>query len=320
MTSAPTRRTLVRSELPGLKLLSRGKVRDVYALGERKPCSSRSSSQALQEAGEGERLLIVATDRISAFDCVLPTPIPGKGALLTGLSAFWFRKTADIVPNHFISAELGEILPELPAGLPIDPELYAGRLTLARKARRVDAECIVRGYLAGSGWKEYRSNGTLCGESLPNGLLEAARLERPVFTPSTKASSGHDENISRARLAELVGTETALDLERLSLKLYDHAARHAEARGLILADTKFEFGFIGGRLCVIDELLTPDSSRFWDKGALKAGSSPENFDKQYVRDWLDGSGWDKRPPAPELPLAVVDGTARRYREAFRRLT
>ncbi|MBI5243350.1 MAG: phosphoribosylaminoimidazolesuccinocarboxamide synthase [Elusimicrobia bacterium] len=295
-----TANTLLRSEIPGLKLLSRGKVRDVYDLNE--------------------RLLIVATDRISAFDCVLPTPIPGKGALLNALSAFWFRKTGDVVPNHLITTDFAEILRALPPDVRLDPELYDRRLLLARKARRVDAECIVRGCLAGSGWKEYCEKGTLCGERLPQGLQEASPLPRPVFTPSTKAASGHDENISRERLSELAGADIAREIERLSLMLYDFASRHAQERGLILADTKFEFGFINDRLCVIDEMLTPDSSRFWDQSAFKPGASPANFDKQFVRDWLDQSAWDKRPPAPELPPAVVDGTARRYREAFRRLT
>lgn len=298
MTS--TAKPLVRSEIPGLQLLARGKVRDVYDLGE--------------------RLLIVATDRLSAFDCVLPTPIPGKGAMLTQLSAFWFRKTARIVPNHLLSADLDEIQRELPRGVKLDPELYAGRVTLARKARRVDAECVVRGFLAGSAYKEYRASGSVCGEPLPEGLAESARLSTPLFTPSTKASVGHDENISRASLAKAVGRETALELERLSLALFRTAAAHAEARGLLLADTKFEFGFVDERLILIDEALTPDSSRFWEKGAWKPGVSPESFDKQFVRDWLERCGWDKRPPAPPLPPEVVEGTASRYREAHRRLT
>ncbi|MFA6031065.1 MAG: phosphoribosylaminoimidazolesuccinocarboxamide synthase [Elusimicrobiota bacterium] len=295
-----TSKPLLRSEIPGLQLLVRGKVRDVYDLGE--------------------RLLIVATDRLSAFDCVLPTPIPGKGALLTQLSSFWFRKTARIVPNHLLSSDLDEIQRELPRGVKLDAELYAGRVTLARKARRVDAECVVRGFLAGSAYKEYRASGSVCAEPLPAGLVESARLSSPLFTPSTKASVGHDENISRAHLAEAVGRETALELERLSLALFRTAAAHAEARGLLLADTKFEFGFIDKRLHLIDEALTPDSSRFWEKGAWKPGVSPESFDKQFVRDWLERCGWDKRPPAPPLPPEVVEGTASRYREAHRRLT
>jgi phosphoribosylaminoimidazole-succinocarboxamide synthase len=292
--------TLVRSEIPGLKLLARGKVRDVYDLGE--------------------RLLIVATDRLSAFDCVLPTPIPEKGSLLTQLSAFWFAKTAGIVSNHLISAKLSDILPQLPRGAKLPAEAYEGRVMLVRKAKRVDAECVVRGFLAGSAFKEYRASGTVCGEKVPAGLKESARLPAPVFTPSTKADEGHDENISRERLARSVGSELASQLETLSISLYRAAYEHAQSRGLILADTKFEFGFIDGKLSLIDEALTPDSSRFWEKSAWREGISPDSFDKQFVRDWLERSGWDKRPPAPELPAEVVSGTSARYREAFRRLT
>jgi phosphoribosylaminoimidazole-succinocarboxamide synthase len=290
---------LACSDLPGLRLFTRGKVRDVY------------------EAGE--HLLIVATDRLSAFDVVLPTPIPGKGEILTGLSAFWFGKTADTAPNHFVTADLGEIQKRLP-GLSLDPALYKGRTMLVRKAARADCECVVRGHLAGSGWKEYLLTGAVCGHVLPAGLKEACRLPSPIFTPTTKAAEGHDESITREQLGELVGAETARELERLSLALYARAAEHVESRGLILADTKFEFGLIDGRLALIDEMLTPDSSRFWEKGSWKPGATPASFDKQFVRDWLETSGWDKRPPAPELPAQVIAGTSQRYREAFRRLT
>ncbi|HBL17232.1 MAG: phosphoribosylaminoimidazolesuccinocarboxamide synthase [Elusimicrobia bacterium GWA2_69_24] len=284
----------------GLPLFRRGKVRDVYELGA--------------------DLLLVATDRISAFDCVLEPAIPGKGRILTAISAFWFRKTAGLVPNHVLSTEFDEILPRLPAGARVDRQSLEGRVTLARKARRVDIECVIRGYLAGSAWKEYLQTGSACGHALPQGLVQAQRLETPIFTPAAKADTGHDENISRAELARRVGPELARQLEDLSLALYAEAARHAEPRGLILADTKFEFGFIDGRLSLIDEMLTPDSSRFWDAAAYRPGASPESFDKQSVRDHLERVGWDKRPPAPRLPAEVVQGTLRRYQEALERLT
>lgn len=290
--------TLDSSDI-GLKLLRRGKVRDVYDLGD--------------------TLLLVATDRVSAFDHVLQPPIPEKGRLLTRLSAFWFERTRSVVPNHMISAELSDILPRIPTAR-IDREAYDGRVMLGRKAERIDVECVARGYLAGSGWKEYRKAGTVCGHRLPKGLLEASRLPEPIFTPATKEDTGHDQNISREELARLVGAELARRLEALTLRLYSEAAAFMESRGLILADTKFEFGRIDGALCVIDEMLTPDSSRFWDKAAYKPGSSPESFDKQFVRDYLERSGWDKNPPAPTLPPDVVAGTTARYREAFERVT
>lgn len=293
-------KTLERSEEKGLKLLARGKVRDIYDLGS--------------------KLLLVATDRISAFDVVLSPPIPEKGRLLTQLSAFWFRRTAAVVGNHLISADLAEIQPQLPKGVTLDPEAYKGRLTLARKAKRVNAECVVRGYLAGSGWKEYQRTGEICGHKLPQGLKQAQKLPQPIFTPSTKADSGHDENISREKLAEIVGEDTAKRVEILSIKLYCDAAAYMEERGILLADTKFEFGFINNELRVIDEMLTPDSSRFWEKSKYSTGKSPASFDKQFVRDYLEKSGWDKKPPAPTLPDEVVKGTTARYREAFERIT
>lgn len=298
--------TLERSEKVGLDLVARGKVRDIYAVGE-------------------DKLLLIATDRISAFDCVLSPPIPDKGRLLTQLSAFWFEKTKHLVPNHLISADLGEIKKSLPKGARLDDESYAGRVMLVRRAKRVDAECVARGYLAGSGWKEYKKTGKVCGHALPGGLLQAQKLPAPIFTPATKVDDGHDENISRERLADMVGEELARSLEETTLKLYETAAAFMETRGLILADTKFEFGFIDNRLSLIDEALTPDSSRFWEKTAYKAGSSPESFDKQFVRDHLERCGssssqpWDKKPPAPELPADVVAGTTARYREAYERL-
>ena len=291
MTNAP----LLETNLPGLRLFSRGKVRDMYELGD--------------------ELLIVTTDRISAFDVVLPNGVPGKGSVLTMLSAFWFQQTRDIVPNHLITADFEGF----PSSLLAFREQLAGRSMLVRKAKRVDVECVVRGYLAGSAWAEYRERGTVCGEGLPAGLRESERLPKPIFTPSTKADSGHDENISRARLRDLVGSELAGELERKSLAIYHHAHELARERGIVVADTKMEFGFIDGRLCLIDELLTPDSSRFWDGASYRVGVSQPSFDKQFVRDWLERTGWDKKPPAPTLPEDVVEKTAFKYQEAYRRL-
>ncbi|MBI3298695.1 MAG: phosphoribosylaminoimidazolesuccinocarboxamide synthase [Elusimicrobia bacterium] len=291
--------TVEQSEI-GLKPTYRGKVRDLYDLGG--------------------KLLLVATDRVSAFDHVLQPAIPEKGRILTQISAFWFRKTRSVVPNHMIATDLATIAKHLPKGVRLDPKAYEGRVMLAHKAERVDAECVVRGYLAGSGWKEYQKTGKVCGHELPAGLREAEKLPEPIFTPSTKADQGHDENISRDQLADLVGPDLARSLETLSLKLYSECAAHLATKGLILADTKFEFGFIDGELAVIDELATPDSSRFWDAAAYKVGTSPESYDKQFVRDFLERSGWDKNPPAPTLPREVVEGTAARYREALAKVT
>ena len=292
-------RTIDKSDI-GLTPSYRGKVRDLYDLG-------------------ADRLL-VATDLISAFDHVLSPAIPDKGRVLTQISAFWFKKTRALVPNHMVSADLAEILPRLPKGARLDKASFDGRVMLGRKAERVDAECVVRGYLAGSGWKEYKKSGAVCGHRLPPGLQEASRLPEPIFTPSTQADTGHDENISCETLAGMVGADLARRLSELSLKLYTECAKHLEAKGLILADTKFEFGFIDGELCVIDEMVTPDSSRFRDKAAYRVGTSPESFDKQFVRDFLERSGWDKNPPAPTLPADVVAGTAARYREALAKVT
>jgi len=283
----------------GLKLHRRGKVRDVYDLGR--------------------HLLLVATDRVSAFDHVLSPPIPGKGRILTEISTFWFHRTAGLVPNHLVSTDLDEIARLAPEAA-LDPALFSGRTTLARKARRIDVECVVRGYLAGSGWKDYQRSGTVCGHELTAGLELAARLPEPIFTPATKADTGHDENISRETLADIVGGELAKELESLSIRLYSEGAAYMETRGLLLADTKFEFGFIDDKLCVIDEMLTPDSSRFWDANTYRTGISPESFDKQFVRDHLEAVGWDKNPPVPKLPPEVVEGTTQRYREALTRLT
>jgi len=287
--------TLTQSEIPGLTLLHRGKVRETYAVAD-------------------DRLLLVATDRLSAFDVVFDQPIPDKGRLLTALSAFWFRELASLGATHFISTDAEQ----LPPGART-PEL-AGRVTLARRAQRIDAECVVRGYLAGSGWAEYRASGAVGGHELPAGLREADRLPEPIFTPSTKAEVGHDENITREQLATMVGAELARELEERSLALYRAGAERAAAVGLILADTKFEFGWIDGRVALIDELLTPDSSRFWDVALYEPGASPPSFDKQYVRDFVAGSGWDREPPAPRLPDEVIEGTRERYATAYERLT
>ena len=280
-----------------LPLLRRGKVREMYVVDD-------------------ERLLMVASDRVSAFDVVMHEPIPGKGAVLTALSAFWFRRTADVVANHFI-ADDPAMLPDAirDAAVSLGP-----RWLLVRRAQRIDIECVVRGYLAGSAWAEYRRGGTVAGEPLPVGLVESQRLERPIFTPAIKAESGHDENISRARLAQLVGAARASQLEALSLAVYGAGAEHAAGRGVILADTKFEFGEIDGELRLIDEALTPDSSRYWPADQYRPGGPQPSFDKQFLRDFLESSGWTKEPPPPPLPAWVIEGTAARYQEALRRLT
>jgi phosphoribosylaminoimidazole-succinocarboxamide synthase len=287
--------TLLRSEIEGLPLLRRGKVRETYAVG-------------------GGRLLLVATDRLSAFDVVFDQPIPDKGRLLTQLSAYWFGLLGGLGPTHFLSVDPGDLPPVARA-----PELV-GRSMLARRAERIDAECVVRGYLAGSGWAEYRRSGTVVGHQLPAGLREADRLPEPIFTPSTKAEVGHDENISRAQLAAMIGADLARELEERSLALYRAGAARAAEVGLILADTKFEFGFIDGQVALIDEVLTPDSSRFWDASVYEPGQSPPSFDKQYVRDCVAGSGWNKEPPAPRLPDEVISGTRARYTRAYELLT
>jgi len=290
---------LLETHLPNL--YARGKVRDTYDLGD--------------------RLLMVATDRISAFDVVLPNGIPDKGAVLTQLSAFWFEQTASVVPSHFIRLADGTPADDLPFELP--PE-FVGRSMIVRKARRVDIECVARGYLSGSGWAEYRESQSVCGIRLPPGLRESDELPEPVFTPSTKAESGHDINISYEQVLETVGAKAASVLRLRSLTLYKYAAQYARQRGIIIADTKFEFGWVevNGQeeIIVIDEVLTPDSSRFWPADGYQPGGPQPSFDKQPVRDWLTASGWNKAPPAPVLPPEVVASTAERYREAYRRLT
>jgi phosphoribosylaminoimidazole-succinocarboxamide synthase len=288
--------TVLETSLATLPLFRRGKVRDTYDLGD--------------------SLLMVATDRLSAFDVILPTGIPHKGTVLTQLSKFWFDKTKGISPNHLITADFEQF----PAELKGDAALLAGRSMIVRKAERIDIECVVRGYLAGSGWADYRNSGGIAGDQLPAGLVQAQQLETPIFSPAAKNDHGHDENISLARLRDLIGTELAEKLAEISLALYNFAAGFAIRRGIILADTKFEFGWIDGELSLIDEILTPDSSRFWDSATYVPGRDQPSFDKQFVRDWLIQSGWDKEPPAPVLPAEVVAGTAARYHEAYKRLT
>jgi len=285
---------LLRSELPGLRLLSRGKVRDLYDLGE--------------------TLLIVATDRISAFDVVMASGIPHKGRVLNQLSAFWFESLG--VPHHMITAGIDEMPPEVRR----HAEVLRGRAMWVRKARPLPIECVARGYLIGSGWNDYRATGAVCGIPLPPGLRQASRLPEPIFTPATKATEGHDENIGFDAVVRTVGRETAERLRDLTLSLYRKAAAHAEARGLILADTKFEFGLVDGRITLIDEALTPDSSRYWPRSAYREGTSPPSFDKQYVRDYLESIGFDKKPPGPALPEEVVRKTSEKYLEAYRLLT
>jgi len=289
-------KTLMQSAVPGATLFRRGKVRDVY------------------EAG-GDRLVIVASDRLSAFDVVLPTPIPDKGRVLTELSSFWFDRTERVVPNHLVSTNIDD----LPAVFREVPELD-GRAVLVKRCERIDVECVARGYIAGSAWTEYKALGTVGSETLPRNLDESQRLDEPIFTPATKAVTGHDVNISRAQLSSLVGSELAKQLEETTLELYRKAHAYALGRGLILADTKFEFGFYDGKLTLIDEALTPDSSRYWDAATYRPGGAPPSYDKQFVRDFLTATGWDHEPPGPELPPDVVRGTSDRYRECYRKLT
>jgi phosphoribosylaminoimidazole-succinocarboxamide synthase len=293
--ASPQMNTVIaQTNFPGLNLRARGKVRDIYELGD--------------------RLLIVATDRLSAFDVVLPTPIPDKGRVLTQLSLFWFEKLADVVPNHVISASnfSGELAPFA--------QQLEGRAMLVRRTDPVPIECVVRGYISGSGWKEYQKSGAVCGISLPAGLHESDKLPEPIFTPSTKATTGHDENISFDETVARVGLPLAGKLRDVSLTIYRKASEHAAARGIIIADTKFEFGLLNGELIWIDEALTPDSSRFWPADQYSPGKAQPSFDKQYVRDYLERIGWNKQPPAPALPPDVVAATRDKYREAYRSVT
>ncbi|MCS7207675.1 MAG: phosphoribosylaminoimidazolesuccinocarboxamide synthase [Dehalococcoidia bacterium] len=291
--------TIWQTNLPNL--LYRGKVRDTYDLGK-------------------GILLMVATDRISAFDVVLPTAIPEKGVVLAKLSAFWFRQTAHLFPNHFLAmADEPEAVRIAPQVADLPPEIRR-RAMLVRRAKRVDVEAVVRGYLAGSAWAEYRSQGTVHGQPMPKGLREGERLPQPLFTPTTKATTGHDQPLSFAQVVQMVGQSLAERIRDATIQVYSYAHQWALQKGIIIADTKMEFGLVDGQLILIDELLTPDSSRFWDAAGYQPGKSLPNFDKQFVRDWLTQSGWNKEPPAPALPPDIVEKTRQRYLEAYRRLT
>ena len=283
------------TNLPGLPLLGRGKVRDIYGLGD--------------------QLLIVASDRLSAFDVVNPTPIPEKGRVLTGLSVFWFGLLADLTKTHFITDQVAD----MGHGLEAHAGLLQGRSMLVHRTEPILIECVVRGYLAGSGWREYRDSGTVCGIALPQGLVEADELPEPIFTPAAKAQSGHDENISFEDAAARVGEDVATTLRDRSIAIYNAARDYARGRGILIADTKFEWGVLGDEIILIDEVLTPDSSRFWPLDRYQPGGSQPSFDKQPVRDWLDAQDWDKTPPAPALPPDVVEQTTARYLEALHRL-
>lgn len=305
--------TLLQSDLPGLPLRHRGKVRDVFDIPrERLPAGTPP----------GEYLLMVATDRLSAFDVVLPDPIPGKGEMLCQVSNFWFAKTAHLMPNHLTGIDVASVLPE-----GVDPALYAKRAVVTRKLKPVPVEAIARGYLIGSGWKDYQRTGKVSGIDLPDGLRQAEQLPEPIFTPSTKAAVGdHDENIDFDAMVKQVGADLAERVRDATLRIYKFAADYARERGIILADTKFEFGTdADGRLYIMDEMLTPDSSRYWPADEYEVGTSPPSYDKQFVRDWLEatkinGKPWDKTPPAPRLPAEVIEKTAAKYREALTRLT
>jgi phosphoribosylaminoimidazole-succinocarboxamide synthase len=294
VSPASAMKVLRETQFAGLSPSARGKVRDIYDLGD--------------------MLLIVSTDRLSAFDVILPTPIPDKGRVLTQLSLFWFDLLKDVIPNHVVSAT------EFPAPFDKFRDELAGRSMLVQKTKPLPIECVVRGYVSGSGWKDYRATGEICGIGLPNGLLESGRLPEPIFTPATKAVSGHDENICFEQAEKMIGKELAGKVRAVSLELYRRAVAHAEPRGIIVADTKFEFGLLNDKLIWIDEALTPDSSRFWPAAHYTPGGPQASFDKQFVRDYLERMRWPKTPPGPELPPEVVDATREKYREAYRILT
>jgi len=290
--------TLLQTSIADLQLIKRGKVRDVYAVDD-------------------QHLLIVVTDRISAFDCILPTPIARKGEVLTSLSTFWFEKLAHVVHNHLVTTDIN-LMPEV---IQRHSEKLAGRSMLVRRAEVFPVECVVRGYLVGSGWKDYQRTGEVCGHRLPGGLRESEELATPIFTPATKAEEGHDENISEAQAGEILGREVTAFLRETSLQLYREAREYARGRNIIIADTKFEFGLdANGRIILVDEALTPDSSRFWPLEGYTPGQSQPSFDKQFVRDYLEQLDWDKRPPAPAIPSEVAEATTARYLEAHRLLT
>jgi phosphoribosylaminoimidazole-succinocarboxamide synthase len=287
---------IFETHLPGVELRARGKVRDVYSAGE--------------------YLVIVATDRLSAFDYVLPTPITDKGRVLTAMTLFWLEQLRDIVPNHFVSADVADY----PSEFHTYRDQLEGRSMLVHRAKMVDVECVARGYVSGSGWKDYRREGRICGIELPAGLRESDQLPEPIFTPASKAQSGHDENISFETVAAQIGEPLTARLRDLTLAIYKSASEYAATRGIMIADTKFEFGFAGDQLVLADEVLTPDSSRFWPRASYQPGGPQPSFDKQYVRDYLESIQWDKRPPAPALPPDVMERTSEKYREAYRVLT
>jgi len=293
MSKKTERLTVLTTDFEGVERVARGKVRDMYA-------------------ADGN-LLIVTTDRISAYDVVMNEGIPGKGKVLTKISTFWFDRMDDIVPNHLISTKVDD----LPAEFLQYRDILEDRIMLAKRAKSIPIECVVRGYISGSGWKEYKASGTVCGIKLPSNLKESERLPEPIFTPATKAEEGHDENISFDTAAEIIGGELAEHLRSLSIAIYQRAAREAEKRGIIIADTKMEFGIYNDEVILIDELLTPDSSRFWPKDEYRPGSSQKSFDKQFLRDYLESLDWDKTPPPPPLPEEIVQKTAEKYQEALR---
>ena len=287
---------ILETDLAGIERHAQGKVRDVYRAGE--------------------RLLIVATDRISAFDYILPTGIPDKGRVLTQLSMFWFDFLRDVTPTHFLTADVADY----PQPLPGFRDQLEGRSMLVKRANMIEIECVARGYISGSGWKEYQKEGTVCGIVLPPGLKESDRLPEPIFTPATKAQTGHDENVSFEHVVSLIGLDLSRRLRDLTLEIYTRAARYAETKGIIIADTKFEFGFVGDELVLGDEVLTPDSSRFWPAESYRPGGAQQSFDKQFVRDYLESIRWNKQPPAPPLPDEVVAKTSEKYRQAYSILT
>ena len=287
---------ILETNLAGVERYGRGKVRDVYAVNE--------------------GLVIVATDRISAFDYILPTGIPDKGKVLTQLSIFWFDFLRDLTPTHFLSAQVDDY----PQPLPQFRDQLEGRSMLVKRAKMIEIECVARGYISGSGWKEYKQHGTVCGIKLPSGLQESDKLPEPIFTPATKAQTGHDENVSFEHIVSLIGEELSSRLRDLTLEIYSRAAKYAETRGIVIADTKFEFGFVGDQLVLGDEVLTPDSSRFWPAETYKPGGPQFSFDKQFVRDYLESIHWNKQPPAPPLPEDVAARTSEKYRQAYQILT
>jgi phosphoribosylaminoimidazole-succinocarboxamide synthase len=296
-TVNPTQdKIILQTDLAGVERHAQGKVRDVYNVDD--------------------RLLIVATDRISAFDYILATGIPDKGKVLTQLSIFWFDFLRDVTPTHFLTADVGEY----PAPLPQFRDQLEGRSMLVKRANMIEIECVARGYISGSGWKEYKESGTVCGIKLPTGLRESDKLPEPIFTPATKAQTGHDENVSFEHVVSLIGEELSKRLRDLTLEIYSRASRYAETKGIIIADTKFEFGFVGDQLVLGDEVLTPDSSRFWPAESYKPGGAQFSFDKQFVRDYLESIHWNKQPPAPALPEEVAAKTGEKYRQAYRVLT